>query len=241
MEKISCILVDDEPLALDLLERYVLKTPFLDLRYRCNSAVQAMEFLEDNPVDLIFLDIQMPELSGLELSRIVDKNTRIIFTTAFNEYALEGFRVNAIDYLLKPFNFDEFLRAVNKAREWFDLTKNQGNAGNTAKDFIFIRSEYRQIKIMLCDVIFFEGLKDYVKVWVTDSSKPWMTILSLKSLEKELPSATFMRIHRSYIIALDKIQSVERGQVIMNDKTRITVAEQYREKFQHFISGRLIS
>ncbi|MBK6344929.1 MAG: response regulator transcription factor [Bacteroidales bacterium] len=240
MQKISCILVDDEPLALDLLERYVIKTPFLDCRSRCSSALEAMEIISKHPVDLIFLDIQMPQLSGIELSRIIDKNTRIVFTTAFNEYALDGFKVNALDYLLKPFNFEEYSRAVNRAREWFDLVGQNHRPLTGGRDFIFVKSEYKQVKIMLDDVVYIEGLKDYVKIWLEGNPKPKMSLISLKTLEKELHPTRFMRIHRSFIVALDKIQSVERSQVIIGNKVRINIAEQYREKFNHFLNGKML-
>ncbi|MFH1120256.1 MAG: LytTR family DNA-binding domain-containing protein [Bacteroidota bacterium] len=240
MQKISCILVDDEPLALDLLERYVMKTPFLDYRHRCSSAIEAMEVISKHQIDLVFLDIQMPDLSGIELSRIIDKKTRVIFTTAFNEYALDGFKVNALDYLLKPFNFEEYSRAVNRAREWFGLVSLNHKPANSGRDFIFVKSEYKQVKIMLEEVVYIEGLKDYVKIWLEGNPKPKMSLISLKTLEKELHPAKFMRIHRSYIVALDKIQSVERSQVIISDKVRINIAEQYREKFNHFMNGKLL-
>jgi two-component system, LytTR family, response regulator LytT len=240
MKKISCLLVDDEPLALGLLERYVLKTPFLDFKFKCNNAIEALEIINNNPIDLIFLDIQMPELTGLELSRVIEKDTRIIFTTAFNEYAIEGFKVNALDYLLKPFNYEEFLRAANKAKEWFELIKNIQKTEENNKDYIFVKSDYKQVKIPLQDVLYIEGLKDYVKIWIKDNPKAILTIMSLKSLEKNLPPNKFMRIHRSYIVALDKIQSVERSQIIINNNIRITIAEQYKEQFKDFINGKSI-
>lgn len=239
MTKISCLIVDDEPLALDLLEKYILKTPFLDFQHRCSSAIEALEILNSIKIDLLFLDIQMPELSGIEFSRMAGNEMKIIFTTAFSEYAIEGYKVNALDYLLKPFNYEEFLRAVIKAKEWFELKKTQHSSLNVNENnFIFVKSEYKQVKINLNEVLYFEGLKDYVKIWIKGQPKPVMTLMSLKSLEEVLPASKFMRIHRSFIIALDKIQMVERSQVIMNANIRISIADQYKEKFQEFISGR---
>lgn len=241
MTKISCLIVDDEPLALDLLERYVQKTPFLDFHGKCASAIEALEVVNSRSIDLIFLDIQMPELTGMEFSRVIKKDTRIIFTTAFNEYAIDGFKVNALDYLLKPFNYEEFLRAANKAKEWFELINAQKTSiPSISNNFIFVKSEYKQIKVDLNEVLYFEGLKDYVKIWLKDQTKPILTIMSLKSLSEELPGTKFMRIHRSFIVALDKIQSVERRQVIMMNKIRVTIAEQYKKAFQDFISGNSI-
>ncbi|MCX6257947.1 MAG: LytTR family DNA-binding domain-containing protein [Bacteroidia bacterium] len=240
MTKISCIIVDDEPLALNLLERYVRKTPFLEMVYRCSNAIEALEILNKQTIDLIFLDIQMPELSGIEFSRVIGKDAKIIFTTAFDEYAIEGFKVNALDYLLKPFNYEEFLRAANKAREWFQMVYSRQKTQEDNHNYIFVKSEYKQIKIQLNEVLYFEGLKDYIKIWLKDNTRPILTLMSLKSLEKKLPPDKFMRIHRSFIVALDKIQSVERSQIIIKNNVRITIADQYKEKFQDFITGKSI-
>jgi DNA-binding LytR/AlgR family response regulator len=242
MIKITCLIIDDEPLALDLLERYVNKTPYLDLKARCSSAIEALDIINSMLIDLIFVDIQMPELTGLEFSRTLNKDTKLIFTTAFSEYAIESYKVNALDYLLKPFNYEEFLKATNKAKEWFDLVKSEKiiEQGETS-NFMFVKSEYKQIKINLNDVLYFEGLKDYVKIWLKDTAKPILTIMTLKSLEEKLSTEKFMRIHRSFIISLDKIDIVERGQVLFPNSTRITIAEQYKTKFNDFISGNSFS
>jgi DNA-binding LytR/AlgR family response regulator len=238
--KISCLIVDDEPLAIHLLSRYVAQTPFLHCEAKCSSAIEAMEVLNTVKIDLIFMDIQMPELNGIEFSRTLSKDIKIIFTTAFDDYALEGFKVNALDYLLKPFNYEEFLMAANKAKEWYELIQLKKAAVTEESDnFIFVKSEYKQIKIDLNEVLYFEGLKDYVKIWLKGIPKPILTIMSLKSLENQLPSAKFMRVHRSFIIALDKIQIVERGHVIMNNQAQVKIADQYKEKFQSFISGKM--
>jgi len=235
-QKITCLIVDDEPMALALIESYMAKTPFLELKGKCSNAFEALEKLTAEPVDLVFLDIQMPELNGLELSRTLSKATRVVFTTAFNQYALEGYKVEALDYLLKPFDYPEFLMAANKAREWFSLVRSKNHPVESDQNrFLFVKSEYRQIKIDLADVLYFEGLKDYVKIWLSGNPHPVLTLMSLKSLEDELPSAGFMRVHRSFIIALAKIQSIERGQVIINNQ-RITIADPYKQRFQEFVS-----
>ncbi|MGZ3882857.1 MAG: LytR/AlgR family response regulator transcription factor, partial [Bacteroidia bacterium] len=188
---------------------------------------------------LIFLDIQMPDLNGVDFSMTVSPATKIIFTTAFKTYAFEGFKVDAVDYLLKPFNYTEFLKASNKALERFNSSVEKSVVAG-GDDFIFVKSEYKQIKIAFDQVFYFESLKDYVKIWLNDRPKPILTLMSLRTLEKELPPEKFMRIHRSYIIALNKIESVERNQVIIN-KERITIAEQYKDKFQEFIEKRSFS
>ncbi len=229
----NCLIVDDEPPALDLIESYVNKTPFLELKGKCLNAFEAMRILNTEKIDLIFLDIQMPDMSGIEFSKTLAAEIKIVFTTAFKDYAFEGFRVNAVDYLLKPFNYAEFLKAANKVSERFNFPVEKRE--HSQKDnFIFVKSEYKQVKVNLDEVMYFEGLKDYVKIWLTSQSKPILTLMSLKTLEQELDPSKFLRIHRSFIAALDKIESVERSQVIIN-KERITVAEQYKEKFREFL------
>ncbi|MEQ3664524.1 MULTISPECIES: LytR/AlgR family response regulator transcription factor [unclassified Olleya] len=235
--KISCVIVDDEPMALNLVESYVEKTPFLDLKQKCSSAIEAMEFIKNNPVDLLFLDIQMPDLTGLEFSKMLPKDTRVIFTTAFDHYALEGFKVEAIDYLLKPFDYAEFLAAANKAATWFELVKGKKQSVlSEEKEFLFVKSEYKQLRIKLADVLYFEGLKDYIKIWLKDNPKAVLTLMSLKSLEEELPETQFMRVHRSFIVSLKNIDIIERSQIIINDQ-RITVSEQYKPKFLEYINN----
>lgn len=235
--KITCVVVDDEPMALNLVESYVEKTPFLELKKKCSSAIEAMQFLKTDPVDLIFLDIQMPDLTGIELSKMIPKETRVIFTTAFDQYALEGFKVEALDYLLKPFDYAEFFAAANKANTWFSMVKGKSDTVlSEEKEFLFVKSEYKQLRIKLSDVLYFEGLKDYIKIWLKDDPKPILTLMSLKSLQEELPETHFMRVHRSFIVSLKNIEVIERSQIIINNQ-RITVSEQYKPKFLEFISN----
>lgn len=239
MRKINCIIIDDEPLALDLVETYVTKTPFLELKGKCLNAFEAMKIVSSEKIDLLFLDIQMPDMNGVEFSKTLPPDVRIIFTTAFKDYAFEGFKVNAVDYLLKPFNYQEFLKAANKALHWLNAPEEKPENGYR-DNFIFVKSEYRQLKINLDEVYYFEGLKDYIKIWLNSQPKPVLTLMSLKTLEQELPPVRFMRVHRSFIVALDKIESVERSQIIIN-KERITIAEQYKSKFQAFIENKSIN
>lgn len=235
MEPITCIIVDDEPMALNLVESYVKKTSFLQLVQKCSSAVEALELLQKQKIDLIYLDIQMPDLSGMELSKMLPFGTRVIFTTAFDQYALEGFKVQAIDYLLKPFDYAEFIAATNKARDWFALVKSEKQKMEIGKkEFIFVKSEYKQVKIQLSEVLYFEGLKDYVKIYLKNTKKPILSLTSLKLLEKELPEEDFMRVHRSFIVALKNIELIERSQIIINEE-RITVSEHYKPKFIAFL------
>ncbi|MBO0593652.1 response regulator transcription factor [Cellulophaga sp. E16_2] len=242
MSVITCIIVDDEPMALNLVESYVSKTSFLQLKKKCGSALEALDYLNEEPVDLIFLDIQMPDLTGLAFSKMLPKDTRFIFTTAFDQYALEGFKVEALDYLLKPFDYAEFLTAANKAKVWFDLFKKQTSPvapelkEQQEKEFIFVKSEYKQLRIKLADVLYFEGLKDYIKIWIKDNPKAILTLMSLKSLQEELPEESFMRVHRSFIVSLKNIDVVERSQILINNQ-RITISEQYKSKFLDYINS----
>ncbi|MDF2551454.1 MAG: DNA-binding response regulator [Chryseobacterium sp.] len=239
MKKITCLIADDEPMALNLIESYVLKTPFLELKAKCNNAIEAMQFLEENKdIDLFFLDIQMPDLTGLEFSKLLPQKSKVVFTTAFDQYAIDGYKVNALDYLLKPFDYNEFLNASTKARNHFEsLQSVSGSKSEKKQEFIFVKSEYKQIKINLSEVLYIEGLKDYVKIYLKDNPKPILTLMSLKKLEEELPSENFMRIHRSYIIALDKIEAIERNQVVIG-KEQIVIAPNYKDGLMEYIGGK---
>lgn len=231
--KLKCAIVDDEPLALGLLESYVAKTPFLELAGKYSSAVQAMKELPERQVDLLFLDIQMPELNGLEFSRMVDSRTRIVFTTAFEQYALDGYKVNALDYLLKPISYTDFLQAANKAVQWFELL-NQPHDEITS---IFVKSDYKLVQIELDNILYIEGLKDYVKIYEEGSQRPILSLMSMKAMEELLPSSRFMRVHRSYIVQKSKIRIIDRGRIIFG-KTSIPVSESYKASFQEYLDRR---
>ncbi len=239
MKKITCLIADDEPMALNLIESYVLKTPFLELKAKCNSAIEAMQVLEEKKdIDLFFLDIQMPDLTGLEFSKLLPQNSRVIFTTAFDQYAIDGYKVNALDYLLKPFDYNEFLNASTKARNYFESQQTVSVLKSEKKqEFFFVKSEYKQIKINFSEILYIEGLKDYVKIYLKDNPKPILTLMSLKKLEEELPSAQFMRIHRSYIIALDKIEAIERNHIVIG-KEQIAIAPNYKDSLMEYIGGK---
>jgi two-component system response regulator LytT len=237
---LDCIAVDDEPLALGLVSNFIEKTPFLHLSGNYFSAVEALQALETHKIDLIFLDIQMPDLTGIELARVLDKSTnspRIIFTTAYNHFALEGYKVDALDYLLKPFNYEEFLRAANKAKAYFEM-KNQASLPGTAQqpeEYIFLKVEYQMVKVPLKSILFIEGLKDYVKVHIENKQRQILTLTSLKSLEDRLPSGRFMRVHRSYIINLAQINAVTRNSIVIGNST-IPVSDQYKDEFNLYLS-----
>lgn len=229
---LNCAIVEDEPLALSLLESYVNKTPFLNLTGKYSSAMQAMKELPDMKVNLLFLDIQMPELNGLEFSRMVDPQTRIVFTTAFGQYAIDGYRVNALDYLLKPISYPDFLQAANKALQWFDLVQKPEE-----KESIYVKSDYKLVQIELKKILYIEGLKDYIKIYLEDSPKPILSLMSMKSMEELLPANRFMRVHRSYIVQKEKIRIIDRGRIVF-DKTYIPISDSYKQAFQSFLDER---
>lgn len=236
---IRCLIIDDEPVALEILENYVRKTPFLDLKARCAGVAEALEQMQQHTIDLLFLDIQMPGINGVEFSRTIDPRVKVIFTTAFEQYALEGFKVNAIDYLLKPFNYEEFLRAAMRAKTWFDLTENKEQTSNVSKDSLLVNSEYKLIKIALKDIRYIEGLKDYVKIFTDQSDRPILTLLRLKAMEEQLPANQFMRVHRSYIINLEKIDAIARSSVQMG-RNEIPIADKYKAPFNEFLGKRFL-
>ena len=230
---LKCAIVDDEPLALNLLESYTSKTPFLELVGKYSSAVQAMDALPDKHVDLLFLDIQMPELNGLEFSKMVDTHTRIVFTTAFDQYAIDGYKVNALDYLLKPISYIDFLQAANKAVQWFELLQQP----REEIERIFIKSDYKLVQVELKNILYIEGLKDYIKIYEEDVPKPILSLMSMKSMEELLPSSRFMRVHRSYIVQKDKIRIIDRGRIGFG-KNYIPISDSYKQVFQDFLDKR---
>ncbi len=230
---LKCAIVDDEPLALNLLESYVKKTPFLELTGKYSSAVQAMKELPNHPVDLLFLDIQMPELNGLEFSKLVNPATRIVFTTAFEQYAIDGYKVNALDYLLKPISYVDFLQAANKAMKWFELLQQPKEEIQS----IFVKSDYKLVQIELRNILYIEGLKDYIKIYEENNPKPILSLMSMKAMEDLLPTSRFMRVHRSYIVQKDKIRVIDRGRIVFG-KTYIPISDSYKQTFQDFLEQR---
>ncbi len=233
---ISTIAIDDEPLALQLMAGYIEKTPGLDLVGKFDNPLDAVEFMADNSVDLIFVDIQMPDLNGIEFARSIKKGPKVVFTTAFEKYALEGFKLEVVDYLLKPFSYEEFFIAVQKALRLIKLErKDDTNQIEANNEFLFLKSEYKIRRINFNDILYIEGLKDYVKVYVKNDIKPILSLTSLKQLEAKLPDETFMRVHRSFIVNLAKIDTIERSRIVFG-KVYIPVSDQYKEKFQEFVT-----
>lgn len=236
MKTISCIVVDDEPLAVRLMESYVAKTPFLSLKGSFTSGTAAYSFLQDNPVDLLFCDIQMPNLSGMDLSRMLPERTRIIFTTAFSEYAVEGFKVRALDYLLKPISYEDFLSATVKAKEYFEVTEPAEVTGQRKIKSIFVKTEYRLQQIDLDKITYIEGLKDYVKIHLNDGSTPVLSLMRLKNLEDTLPNEDFVRVHKSFIVRLTAIEAIERSHILIG-QDRIPIGDSYKPRLYQALSS----
>ncbi|MBS2099799.1 LytR/AlgR family response regulator transcription factor [Carboxylicivirga linearis] len=229
---IRTIAIDDEPLALQLLTSYIEKTPFLELIGAFDNPIDALEFLNHEEVDLMFIDIQMPDLTGVEFARILEKPPKLVFTTAYEKYALEGFKLEAIDYLLKPFGYDDFLKAAKKAEKQIDLESQETVDANNS--FLFLKSDYKIRRINFNDIHYIEGLKDYVKVFLQHQDKPIMSLNSLKALESKLPDEKFMRVHRSFIVNLEKIETIDRSRIVFG-KEYIPVSDQYKKQFKDFL------
>ena len=228
---LKCAIIDDEPLAADLLASYAKKLPLLDLRGTYSSAVTAMKDLRDNPVDLLFLDIQMPELSGLEFVKELPKQTKIVFTSAFSQYAVDGYKVNALGYLLKPISYEDFVDVTNRALEQF---KNEQQMNLYTQDkFIFVKSDYKLMKTDLDEVLYIEGLKDYVKIY-REGQRPILSLINMKKIDETLPHPDFMRVHRSFIVHMCKIQMVDRGRIVFGEEF-IPISESYKQEVQRFL------
>jgi len=230
----KCVIIDDEPLAVELLQDFVKKVESLELINSFNNAIDAVSFINQNNVDLVFLDIQMPHFSGIDFLNTIEKKPLVIFTTAYSDYAVEGFNLGAVDYLVKPIPFHRFLKAVVRAQQIFAPTAPQAILENTNspeidQDFMFVRAEYENVKLNFADILFIEGLKDYVKIYTTDN-KFTLTLISLIKLENLLSSKGFARIHRSYIINIKHVKSIQKNKVLISDK-RVPISESYKNTF----------
>ena len=235
---INCIAIDDEPLALQKMELYIEKTPFLNLLGLFESPLEALDFLDSNPVDLMFVDIQMPNLNGVDFVKSLSKAPKIIFTTAYSEYAIDGFQVDALDYVLKPLDYPTFLKSANKAKIHFELIAPLPEKVDVNNQYLFIKSEYKMVKVDIDKIEFIESMGGYLKFHL-ENGKTIMSLLSMKIIEEKLSPSKFMRVHRSFLVNLQKVSVVERGQIIF-DKVRVSVSDQYKEKFQAFLDGHFI-
>jgi len=231
---IRCIAIDDEPLALQQIGGYIKKTPFLELAALCESAFQAIELIEHTAVDLMFVDINMPDLSGMDFVKSLENPPRIVFVTAYGQYALEGFRADAIDYLLKPIDYGDFLKSANKAKSWFDNQPQNPAEAKSDKDFLFLKSDYKILRVNFNDIRYIEAMSEYIRIHLINS-KPVMTQLSMKSIEEQLPREQFMRVHRSFIVSLAKISVIERNRIVFDGSTYIPISDQYKTRFQEYL------
>ena len=244
---IRCMAIDDEPLALQQIAAYINKVPFLELVAQCQSALEARQFLEQDTVDAIFCDINMPDLNGMDFVKSLTVAPLIVFTTAYAEYAVEGFKVNAVDYLLKPFGLQDFQRAANRLKERLEGNASTSSspvvsgfaADSTTDDTIFLKTEYRIVKVSISDIRYIEAMSEYLKVYIESDSKPIITLLSMKKMEEHLPDY-FMRIHRSYIVNLKKIQEVNKNRIIMDKDTYLPIGDMYKDTFQQYLDTKFL-
>jgi DNA-binding LytR/AlgR family response regulator len=236
---IRCLAIDDEPLALQQLVAYINKVSFLELAAQCQSAVEARRFLEHDTVDAIFCDINMPDLNGMDFVKSLASPPLVVFTTAYSEYAVEGFRVNAVDYLLKPFGLQEFQRAANRLQDRIVNGQSPIASSPSNDDTLFLKTDYRIVKVSISDIRYVEAMSEYLKVWTESESKPIITLLSMKKMEERLPDC-FMRIHRSYIINLNKIQEVNKNRVILDADTNLPIGDLYKEAFQAYLDTKFL-
>lgn len=238
--KLNCCIIDDEPLARDLLESYVVKTPFLTLTGKFSGAVNALRDPALGEADLLLLDIQMPDLNGLDFSKMIPEKTRVIFTTAFEQYALDSYRVNALDYLLKPISYPDFLQAVNKAMRWFEATRPPAAGPKEEIETVFVKTEYKLVQIELKDILYIEGFKDYIKIFTGIDTPPVLSLMSLKAIEEILPSRNFIRVHRSFIVQLGKIRVIERNRIVFG-KQYIPISDSYKSGFMAYLNKRSLT
>ena len=250
---IRCLAIDDEPLALQQIVAYIGKVPFLELAAQCQSALEARQFLEQDTVDAIFCDINMPDLNGMDFIKSLTVPPLVVFTTAYSEYAVEGFRVNAVDYLLKPFGLQDFQRAANRLKERLtpsplsphpsaispQTSSLSPQTSSLKDDTIFLKTEYRIVKVNISDIRYVEAMSEYLKVYLQGEAKPIVTLLSMKKMEERLPD-NFMRIHRSYIVNLSKIQEVNKNRVIMDADTYLPIGDMYKETFQQYLDTKFL-
>ena len=236
---IRCMAIDDEPLALQQIVTYIKKVPFLELAAQCQSALEARQFLEQDTVDAIFCDINMPDLNGMDFIKSLVTPPMVVFTTAYAEYAVEGFKVNAVDYLLKPFGLQDFQRAANRLKDRSLPPTPPPKEESTSDDSIFLKTEYRIVKVSISNIRYVEAMSEYLKVHVEGESRPIITLLSMKKMEERLPDY-FMRIHRSYIVNLKMIQEVNKNRIIMDKDTYLPIGDMYKDTFQQYLDTKFL-
>ena len=245
---IKCIAIDDEPLALRKLVTYIKKIPYLELVAECHSAIDAKQVVEQQEVDAIFLDINMPDLNGLDFAKSVEqyhsRGPIMVFTTAYSEYAIEGYKANAVGYLLKPYGFDEFEEAAQKVRDIHEIRQQafaEVSTDSEAGDVIFVKSDYKIVRIDINTIRYVEAMSEYLRIYCDDRDKPVIVLLSMKKIEEHLPSSRFMRIHRSFIINLSKIREVKKNHVVLDDDSSMPIGDNYKEAFMAYLNKKFLT
>ena len=241
---IRCIIVDDEPLAVAQLEKYVERVPFLVSVGSCSSAAEAMEILSTGNVDAMFVDINMPDIDGVQLVRSLAHPPMVVFTTAYSEYAIEGFKLDAVDYLLKPIAFEDFLKASNKLNRFFSMNNNSQpvveQSEGVCHDCLYVKSDYRMLRVPISSIKYIESMSEYVRIFVDDSPKPIVSLLSMKKIEESLPTGDFMRVHRSYLINLNKVKEVSKMRLVYDGGVYVPIGEMYKDAFFEYIDKHFI-
>jgi len=239
---IRCIIIDDEPLALQQMEGYIKKTPYLELVAACQSAIEAKEILENEKIDAIFCDINLPELNGLDFIKSLENPPMVVFTTAYSEYAVEGFQLNAVDYLLKPFGCEDMKRAAEKLKKRHDALRSLQEVSQIDEDdAIFLKTEYKIVRINISQIRYVEAMSEYLRIYLAGNPRPIIVLLSMKKMEERLPSRTFMRVHRSYIINLKMIQEISKNRISLGDDTEIPIGDSYRDQFIAYINSKFLT
>ncbi len=239
---IRCIIIDDEPLALQQMEGYIKKISYMELVAACQSAIDAKEVLENNKIDAMFCDINLPELNGLDFVKSLDNPPMVVFTTAYSEYAVEGFQLDAVDYLLKPFGFDEMKRASDKIKKRHDALRTLQEVSQIDEDdAIFLKTEYKIVRINISHIRYVEAMSEYLRIYLIDYPRPIIVLLSMKKMEERLPSRSFMRVHRSYIINLKLIHEISKNRISLGDEVEIPIGDSYREQFNNYINSKFLT
>ncbi len=240
--KIRCLAIDDEPLALQQLAAYIERTPFLQLVASCHSALEAVEAMAQNEtIDAIFIDINMPDMSGLDFVKSIPSPPLIVFTTAYEEYAIDSYKVSAVDYLLKPFGYDEFNRAALKVQERYMSQRTAQVSGVDTDDSLFLKTDYKIVRVNVGDISHVEAMSEYLRIYLSDERKPIIVLLSMKRMEERLSKVGFMRVHRSYIINLKKIAEVSKSRILLDGNIDIPIGDSYREDFNNYINSKFLS
>ena len=237
---IRCLAIDDEPLALRQLESYLKKVPFLDVMGGCQSAMDAMRILEEEEIDAIFIDINMPDLNGMEFVKSLQPPPLVVFTTAYQEYAVEGYKVNAVDYLLKPFGMADIMRAAEHVKERYELLHAATASPVDEDDALFLKTEYKVVRVIVTDIVYIEGMAEYLRIYLDGQEKPLITLLSMKKMEERLRNHAFMRIHKSYIINLRHISEINKSRVILDTGASISIGDSYRERLTEYVNAKFL-